>query len=235
MADANSEMNVQRDWDFSVNLSGLQAPTGKGGNMLPTGFYKVKLMDLYVNPDRNPNRVIIKVQVSEGPFSGAIRTTGFNRPTSNDDKVRYYWRGLAESAGYTPAQLDAGEVNLGINTFKDRMPSSSTPTRKNPRAATRTWTSFPDGVDPAEAELRHERVLSSGEVRQHWCSGSGSVRLGARCPRPCPQNRVPHVSRRKQPGWWRHDEQEQAPVPVGHELRHLRDKVPVNVDQTARG
>ena len=120
MAETGNELNLQRDWDFDVNLSGLQAPTGKGGNVLPTGYYKVKLVDLYINPDRNANRVVIKCQVAEGPFTGTIRTTGFNRPTSNDDKVRYYWRGLAESAGYTPAQLDAGEIKLGLGTFKDR-------------------------------------------------------------------------------------------------------------------
>lgn len=120
MAENNPEINVLRDWDFTVNLSGLQAPTGKGGNVLPTGYYKVQLVDLYINPERNPNRVIIKCQVSEGPFAGAIRTTGFNRPTSDEDKVRYYWRGLSESVGYTPAQLDAGEVNLGISTFQGK-------------------------------------------------------------------------------------------------------------------
>ena len=117
----NNEINVVRDWDFDVNLSGLVAPSGKGGNVLPNGYYKVKLADLYINPDRNANRVIIKVQVAEGPFTGTIRTTGFNRPTSDDDKVRYYWRGLAESAGYTPTQLDAGSVKLGLGSFKDRV------------------------------------------------------------------------------------------------------------------
>ena len=116
-----NEINVQRDWDFSVNLSGLIAPTGKGGNVLPTGYYKVKLADLYVNPDRNANRVIIKLQVAEGPFTGTIRTTGFNKPSGAEDKVRYYWRGLAESAGYTPAQLDAGEIKLGLGTFQDKI------------------------------------------------------------------------------------------------------------------
>jgi len=118
---ATDEINVARDWDFEVNLSGLIAPTGKGGNALPTGYYKVKLLDLYVNPERNANRVIIKVQVAEGPFTGTLRTTGFNKPTSNDDKVRYYWRGLAESAGYTPAQLDGGEIKLGLGTFQNRV------------------------------------------------------------------------------------------------------------------
>jgi hypothetical protein len=117
----NTEINVLRDWDFDVNLSGLTAPTGKGGNVLPEGYYKVKLTDLYINPDRNPNRVIVKMQVSEGPFTGVFRTDGFNRPGSEDDKVRYYWRGLAESAGYTTVQLDSGVIQLGLATFQDRI------------------------------------------------------------------------------------------------------------------
>jgi hypothetical protein len=117
---SDNDITLVRDWDFDVNLSGLVAPTGKGGNVLPTGYYKVKLSDLYVNPDRNINRVIIKLTVAEGPFTGAIRTTGFNKPNGPNDKVRYYWRGLAESAGYTPAQLDSGSLKLGLATFKDR-------------------------------------------------------------------------------------------------------------------
>ena len=120
MADTTTEITVVRDWDFEVNLSGLQAPTGKGGNVLPTGYYKVQLTDLYVNPDKNASRVIIKATVSEGPYAGAVRSDGLGLPKSDEDKVRYYWRGLAESAGYTASQLDAGSVKLGIGTFKGR-------------------------------------------------------------------------------------------------------------------
>jgi hypothetical protein len=115
-----TEFNVQRDWDFDVNLSGVQAPTGKGGNQLPTGYYKAKLADLYVNPDKNPDRVIIKAQVCEGPYNGVIRTDGLNKPKGAEDKVRHYWRGLAESIGYGARELDAGQIRLGPGTFKDR-------------------------------------------------------------------------------------------------------------------
>ena len=116
----NTEIQVQRDWDFDVNLSGLVAPTGKGGNNLPEGYYKSKITDMYVNPDKNPNRVIVKLTVSEGPFTGTIRTDGFNKPTSAEDKVRYYWRALAESVGYGPDALDKGSVSLGVDTFKNK-------------------------------------------------------------------------------------------------------------------
>ena len=117
----NSEINVSREWNFQVNLAGLQAPTGKGGNALPTGYYKVKLADLYINPDKNPNRVIIKAQVAEGPFAGVTRTDGLNMPKSGDDKVRFYWRGLAESCGYGARELDAGEITLSPAAFMNKV------------------------------------------------------------------------------------------------------------------
>lgn len=116
----NAELNLSHDWDFEVNLAGLVAPSGKGGNVLPSGYYAVLLNDLYINLDKNPDRVIIKCAVADGPFMGAVRTTGLAKPKTQDDKVRYYWRALAESAGYTPAQLDKGEISLGPATFKGR-------------------------------------------------------------------------------------------------------------------
>jgi hypothetical protein len=114
----DQEINVLRDWDFSINLSGLVAPTGATGK-LPKGYYTVTITDMYVNPEK-PNRVVIKAEVADGPHKGVVRTDGLSIPQSPEDKVRYYWRGLAESVGYTPAQLDAGAVQLGINTFKGR-------------------------------------------------------------------------------------------------------------------
>jgi len=102
--------NSNPNWGFSVNLAGLRAPTG-AAKVLPEGYYKATLTDAYVNNDK-PNRVIFKVTLSEGEFIGTVRTTGLNFPKSPTDNVRYYWRGLLESAGYTPAQIDAGEVGM---------------------------------------------------------------------------------------------------------------------------
>jgi hypothetical protein len=115
-----SEMEQQnRDWSFAVNLSGISAPTG-GAVELPEGFYVAKVSDMYINTAKNAERVVIKLTVADGPFTGTVRTDGLNVPKSADDKVRYYWRGLAESAGYTSAQLDAGQINIGPGAFKDR-------------------------------------------------------------------------------------------------------------------
>lgn len=116
----NEELNVNRDWSMNVNLSGINAPTGNKAMEVPEGYYKAKVADMYVNPDRNPNRVIIKLTLADAPFTGVTRTDGLNMPKDDSDKVRYYWRGLAESAGYTPAQLDAGALSIGRDTFLEK-------------------------------------------------------------------------------------------------------------------
>ena len=115
MSSNSNEQNVDRDWGFDINLAGLMAPTGRG-SQLPEGYYKATVDDMYINPDKG-DRIIIKLVMADGPFKGVIRTTGLNKPNSAEDKVRYYWRGLSESAGYTPAQLDAGEISLRPGTF----------------------------------------------------------------------------------------------------------------------
>jgi hypothetical protein len=106
------------DWDFKVNLSDVTAPTQMAGAELIEGFYKAEVSDMYINTEKNANRVVIKLKILDAPFTGMIRTDGMNRPTpGGNDNVRYYWRALAESAGYSPAQLDKGEVNLGPKSF----------------------------------------------------------------------------------------------------------------------
>lgn len=117
----DTEQNVDQNWSFNTNLSGLQAPTGSGGAQVPEGYYKAQVTDMYINPERNASGVIIKLQLTEaGPFKGAVRTDGLGVPKSDEDKVRYYWRGLAESAGYTPAQLDQGTLTLNRQAFLGR-------------------------------------------------------------------------------------------------------------------
>lgn len=112
------DTNVDHNWGFNVNLSGITAPTGRGATAVPEGYYRAEVMDMYVNTDKNAGRVIIKLKlVDSGAFTGAIRTDGLNIPKSADDKVRYYWRGLAESAGYMPAQLDEGQITIGKAAF----------------------------------------------------------------------------------------------------------------------
>ena len=116
----NTSVEISHDWDFEINVSGLVAPTGKALNM-PEGYYKFEIVDMYTIAEKNPNRVIIKLKVAEGDFKGLIRSTGLNRPTSPEDKVRYYWRALAEAAGHSPIELDKGNIKLGPKAFKGRV------------------------------------------------------------------------------------------------------------------
>jgi hypothetical protein len=110
--------NQNANWSFNVNLSGLRAPTGGAANV-PEGYYKATVTDAYTLNDK-PGRVIIKLTISEGEYTGTVRTTGLGIPKSEQDGVRYYWRGLLESAGYTPAQIDAGEVGMQRNLLVGR-------------------------------------------------------------------------------------------------------------------
>lgn len=117
----NDDDKMNRDWSFDVNLSGVAAPSGLSGKdiVLPEGFYAAKLTDMYENPEK-PGRIIIKCTVAEGPFKGLVRTTGLNVPTSTDDKVRHYWRALAESVGHSATELDAGAISLSPGSFVNR-------------------------------------------------------------------------------------------------------------------
>lgn len=112
-----TDPSLDREFSVNINLGGITAPTGMGNTQVPEGYYRAVVDDMYVNPDRNPNRVVIKLKLTDAPFAGVIRTDGLNLPKTEEDKVRFYWRALAESAGYTAAQLDAGEITLGRGSF----------------------------------------------------------------------------------------------------------------------
>jgi hypothetical protein len=114
----NQNNNQNANWNFDVNLSGLRAATGVGST-LAEGFYKATITDAYILTDK-PGRVIMKLTISEGESTGMIRTTGLGVPKNEQDGVRYYWRAVLESAGYTPAQIDAGAVGMNRNLLVGR-------------------------------------------------------------------------------------------------------------------
>lgn len=128
------ELNLDRDWEFEINLSGIEAPTGKKAMSLPKGYYMVTITDMYINQDKNPNRYVIKGTVAEGAFKGAFVTDGISKVKSPEDNVRYYWRALAESVGFTPAQLDSGSLRLNKDSFIGKV-GHILYTPKNPEAA----------------------------------------------------------------------------------------------------
>ena len=46
--------------------------------------------------------------------NGVIRTDGLNKPKGAEDKVRHYWRGLAESIGEIPFVLIVTGVVIAV-------------------------------------------------------------------------------------------------------------------------
>lgn len=116
----NEQDTMDRDWNFNINVSGVAAPTGSKNMEVSEGYYKVVISDAYVNAERNSKRIIFKLTIAEGPFTGVIRTTGMQAPKDHEDNVRYYWRGLLESCGYGATELDAGELSIAPNTFLNR-------------------------------------------------------------------------------------------------------------------
>lgn len=98
------------DWEIDINLSGVKAPSG--GAAIVKGYYKVTIEGMAPLADK-PNRLMITSKFPEGQK----RNEFLNKPTSAEDNVRVYWRALCESVGYTPAQLDKGEVKLRAASF----------------------------------------------------------------------------------------------------------------------
>lgn len=116
----NEQTEMDRSWDFNLNVSGVAAPTGFKAMEIPEGYYKVTVTDCYVNPERNPNRVVFKVTIADGTYTGQIRTTGLNKTKGPEDNVRFYWRAALESCGYTPTELDAGQISVAPKSFINR-------------------------------------------------------------------------------------------------------------------
>lgn len=108
------------DWNFSVNLAGV-APAGAGNRNLPTGYYKGRITeaDGTVASTGRP-QVAFKVEITDAEYAGIIRTCWLGIPQTADDNVRYYWRAAFEAAGYTPAQIEAGNINASPALFVGR-------------------------------------------------------------------------------------------------------------------
>lgn len=98
------------EWELDIDMSGVRAPTG--AQPLAKGYYKV-IIESMSPSDKNSDRMLMKLKFPEGQ----TRTDGINKPKTPDDVVRVYWRGLCESVGYTPSQLDKGEVKLKSSSF----------------------------------------------------------------------------------------------------------------------
>jgi hypothetical protein len=107
------------DFNFNVNLSGIRAASG-AGMKLPEGYYEGTVTDAFSATSKSGRpQVAIKVTM-KGQFDGMVRTAWLGVPQTEDDGVRYYWRGVFESLGYQPAQIDAGVITVERNVLVGR-------------------------------------------------------------------------------------------------------------------
>lgn len=113
-------MNSDPNFNFNVNLAGIRAASG-GGMKLIEGFYTGIVTDAFGTTSRNGRaQVAIKVTIQDEGFAGIVRTSWLGIPKGPEDGVRYYWRAALESMGYTPAQIDAGDIGISRDVLVNR-------------------------------------------------------------------------------------------------------------------
>ena len=111
--------NSNPNFSFTTNLSGIRAASG-GGMKLSEGFYNGTVTDAFQTTSKNGRaQIAIKITLS-GAFEGMVRTSWVGIPTSADDNVRYFWRAIFESLGYSPAQIDQGDIGVSRDVLVDR-------------------------------------------------------------------------------------------------------------------
>lgn len=169
----NQTESVMSDWNFQVSLAGV-APAGTGGRNLPTGYYTGKIVEADgTTTSTGRPQVKFRVEITDAEYQGVVRTTWIGIPQAADDNVRYYWRALFESAGYTPAQIESGVINASAGLFIGR-PVTLHYTQGDKDAGTRDELKF---LAPAawEAGKKSERAVTA----QAQATGSA---LGANAP-----------------------------------------------------
>lgn len=108
-----------REWNHTYNVAGVAASTGSSGPDIeaPEGYYAGKIEDCYIDMAKNPNRIIFRISVAHGDFTGATCWGSINQQgTTKHDNSRH-WRALYESIGLQPAQLDSGTFQFGGSDF----------------------------------------------------------------------------------------------------------------------
>jgi hypothetical protein len=105
-------MDQNQSFQFNLNVAGIRAASG-GGPDLPEGFFMGSVTDAFgTTASTGRAQITFKVTVTDDAYKGTIRTTRLNVPQGADDNVRYYWRALLESLGYSAAQVDQGDIGV---------------------------------------------------------------------------------------------------------------------------
>ena len=107
-----SEDTFDREFEFELDVTNVVPATG--GGALLKGYYRAEIFDCYVNPDKD-NLIYFRLRYPN--VFERTRSVPKPDPSNSEDKTRYYWRALCESAGFSPVQLDKGQIRMGRKTF----------------------------------------------------------------------------------------------------------------------
>ena len=99
------------NWSFNFDLKDVTAPSKKTV-IAPEGYYRGSILSATIDTDHNKDRVKFVVRVSEGEYAGATCKDSMMLPGTTQKDNRVYWRGLFESMGVNPDQLNKQAVNI---------------------------------------------------------------------------------------------------------------------------
>lgn len=163
-----------KSWSFQTDVTGLQAPNNQNKDIIiARGYYKANIKDMYEKSDK-PGRITIRLEIESGRYVGGTLFSTLGIPKSPEDGVRYYWRALLESCGYTPERLDSGNIGLSAESFVGR----TAHVYFTPREETTSGYPSVDFLTPDEWTAR-EKVFVPVDPPKVAAAAGGSPVLGA--------------------------------------------------------
>ena len=113
------QQNTNTSFSFTVDFSDVTVYTPKKKLELVEGYYKVLIAEAYINPERNANRAIFKLEFQDD-YAGNSKLTGLNLPGTTQNDVRSLWMNLMLSAGFTEAQIKTGAVKISTDILSGK-------------------------------------------------------------------------------------------------------------------
>ena len=91
---------------FEINFSLKDKyPANQPNTKLLSGIYKGTIGDCIIKDEGK--RILFVIEVIEDPdMTGLTAVSSLRIPTSEEDKVLFYWRALAESCNYSPEEIN---------------------------------------------------------------------------------------------------------------------------------
>lgn len=112
-----------KEWNLKATFSGVTARQGVGGSGFvqpTTGAYKVKITEAIKNIKEDGKESIrFQTVFIGGDFEGVEQRIYVGCDISKAGNLRS-WKTALHSAGYSAAQLETGEIDLGPETFVGR-------------------------------------------------------------------------------------------------------------------